>query len=147
MSHGRRGGSNQGKRVWDPTYGSWREMKRRCLDPKRPDFKYYGALGVQVCPQWLAKPGGFIQFLADVGARPEGHTLDRIDPYGHYEPDNVRWRPTLENSSDNRRARWDYDAYGPPPDDAFRVEPKWPELVVVVELYQSPQSDLDEMPF
>lgn len=126
-------------------------MKRRCLDPRRPDFKYYGALGVQVCPEWLIRPGGFDRFLQDLGPRPEGHTLDRIDSYGHYEPDNVRWRLALANSADNRRAHWNYEAYGPPPDDLCVVEPKWPELRVLIDAYNSTQQsspeEIAEIPF
>jgi hypothetical protein len=119
-------------------------MKRRCLDPKRSDFQYYGAVGIQVCPQWIAKPGGFEQFLKDVGKRPDGHTLDRINPYGHYEPGNVRWVPTLENSSGNRRSDWDRD-YGPPPEDSlFQIQPKWPELLVDQD---KPETDEEEIPF
>lgn len=136
MAHGHRRGKKSEKGTWDPTYGSWREMKRRCLDPRRPDFRFYGAIGVQVCPQWLAKPGGFEQFLADVGVRPEGSTLDRINAMGHYEPGNVRWRDALENSSDNRRATWDWEAYGPPPE--IFIPPKWPELVVEVQANSDP---------
>ena len=105
-------------------------MKRRCLDPKRPDFRYYGARGVQVCPRWLGRDG-FRNFLEDMGVRPDGHSLDRIDPDGHYEPENCRWSTYLVQTH-NRRQGWDEDAYGPPPDDWDKIPPKWPELVVEV---------------
>jgi hypothetical protein len=144
-THGhRRSKDDNGKRQkWDGTYGSWREMKRRCLDPSRPDFRYYGSIGIQVCPQWLANPGGFEQFLADLGPRPEGYSLDRIDPDGHYEPGNCRWREALANSADNRRATG--DPYGGPPDDEQLIIPKWPELVVFIDQLKS--DDEEEWPF
>lgn len=129
------------RRKWDGTYGSWREMKRRCLDPGRPDFRYYGAIGVQVCPQWISKPGGFEQFLQDLGPRPEGHSLDRLDAYGHYEPDNCRWREIGANAADNRRATQYYhqDFYADEEDPY--VEPKWPELVVIVQQWKPDNQD------
>lgn len=109
-----------------PTYNSWRSMKIRCLNPNRSDFRWYGGRGVQVCPQWLG-PDGFDRFLADMGPRPEGTTLDRIDVNGHYEPSNCRWA-TDKMQRDNRRIHeddWDWD----PDEDGYRVEPKWPELL------------------
>lgn len=113
-----------------PTYGSWRDMKRRCRNPGRPDFKYYGARGVQVCPRWLGRDG-FRHFLEDMGERPEGTSLDRIDVMGHYEPSNCRWSTPLIQTQ-NRRPPWDEELYGPVPEEYWRVEPKWPELVVEV---------------
>lgn len=133
--HRKRTDNEGNRRKWDGTYGSWREMKRRCLDPGRPDFRYYGAIGVQVCPQWVIKPGGFEQFLKDLGARPEGHSLDRIDAYGHYEPDNCRWREAWANSADNRQATGYVSDFYDEDEVEFQIEPKWPELVVVVQQY------------
>jgi len=121
-------------------------MKRRCLDPSRPDFRYYGALGVQVCPQWLAKPGGFEQFLEDLGKRPHGFTLDCINPYGHYEPENCRWKESLENSASNRYASSYHEQYRDEEDeDPFKIQPKWPELVV--EVFQPVSADNADIPF
>ena len=70
-------------------------MKRRCLNPRTPNFKYYGALGVQVCDQWLTDFGAF---LAEVGLRPSPrHSLDRWpNSHGNYEPGNVRWATRSE---------------------------------------------------
>jgi hypothetical protein len=102
-------------------------MKIRCLNPNRRDFAYYGARGVQVCPEWLG-PSGFDNFLRDMGPRPEGTTLDRINVNGHYEPSNCRWA-TDSQQRDNRRYQeddWDYD---PDYDGYDRVEVKWPELM------------------
>lgn len=144
--HRKRKHNNGSKKHWDGTYGSWREMKRRCLDLSRPDFQFYGAVGVQVCPQWLVKPGGFEQFLRDLGPRPEGHSLDRINPYGHYEPGNCRWREALANSTDNRNAYGQYESYAEDleADSLFTIQPKWPELSVILAPLKS---DDEEWPF
>lgn len=74
----------------DPTYLSWLSMKSRCK-PGYPDPAY---VGVTLCPQWEAFEG----FLADMGERPKGKTLDRIDSRGNYEPSNCRWATPLEQS-------------------------------------------------
>lgn len=138
-----------GKVKQSPTYTTWREMKRRCLDPGRPDFRWYGARGVQVTPRWLG-PEGFLNFLEDLGERPDGHTLDRVDSDGHYEPENCQWLDLGENCRRSRGggrvAAWDEAAYGPAPALAD-VTPKWPELVVEPLRHVSPQEDLDDMPF
>ena len=70
-----------------PTYRSWDGMKQRCLNPKATGYSRYGGAGVTVCDAWLT----FGNFLADMGERPEGTTLDRIDPTRGYEPGNCRW--------------------------------------------------------
>lgn len=74
-------------------------MLQRCRDPNHPDWKWYGAKGVRVCERWRE----FANFLADMGERPSGKTLDRINPFGNYEPDNCRWA-TLREQSRNIRS-------------------------------------------
>jgi hypothetical protein len=70
-------------------------MRSRCYRKSDPQYKNYGALGVSVCQSWL---NSFWQFVADVGERPAGSTLDRKDPRGNYEPGNCRWASlTIQN--------------------------------------------------
>ncbi len=72
----------------NPLYHLWYTMIARCHNPTHAAYRYYGARGVQVCERWRES---FEAFAADMGARPAGLELDRIDPMGHYEPGNVRW--------------------------------------------------------
>ena len=82
-----------------PTHTVWRTMKERC-NPKckayyNPrSYKYYGAKGIKVCERWME----FKNFLDDMGEKPEGKQLDRINGNGNYEPGNCRWVTPLENN-------------------------------------------------
>lgn len=93
------------KRVGNPAYESWKMMRRRCYKSSFKDFKYYGARGVTVCDRWNDQGTGFDAFLADLGPRPSGTTLDRIDPHGNYEPGNCRWADVRTQSRNTRRTR------------------------------------------
>lgn len=88
--------------ITTPTYNSWKAMCSRCLWKGSSRWKWYGGQGVRVHDVWVG-PGGFDRFLADMGERPEGMTLDRIDPFGNYEPSNCRWA-TWEQQADNKRS-------------------------------------------
>jgi len=85
-----------------PYYGSYRAMKSRCYNPKVKDYKWYGALGVTVCPEWLVS---FEQFLIDMGPKPSPkHTIDRIDPTKNYCKNNCRWAD-IKTQRNNTRKR------------------------------------------
>jgi hypothetical protein len=68
-------------------------MKERCSNPNAWNWPYYGGRGVSIHPPWVSS---FQRFLADMGERPRGHTLDRVDPAGDYVPGNVRWATAKE---------------------------------------------------
>lgn len=69
------------------SYTSWQAMKQRCINPNHSNFEYYGGRGIVVCDEWLE----FWGFYADMGERPEGLTLDRINVNSGYSKDNCRW--------------------------------------------------------
>lgn len=84
------------------TYKSWNSMIGRCTNPADPSFDRYGGAGITVCEKWKEYPA----FLRDMGERPAGTTLDRIDVKGAYEPGNCRWAsPKVQgnNRANNRR--------------------------------------------
>jgi hypothetical protein len=84
-----------------PTYRSWVAMRRRCSDQDYIEFHLYGGRGIKVCDRWN---DSFEAFLADMGERPDGRTLDRVDPDGDYAPDNCRWATASEQARNRRRA-------------------------------------------
>lgn len=84
-----------------PTYSTWIAMKARCYNRKDIGFKYYGGRGITVCDAWK---NNFEVFLADMGLRPKGMTLDRFpDNDGNYEPGNCRWATPKQQSNNQRK--------------------------------------------
>lgn len=81
-----------------PTYHSWEGMKQRCTNPNYDNYRYYGALGITYCKRWEK----FESFLEDMGERPPNKSLDRINPYGNYEPHNCRWATSIEQANNKR---------------------------------------------
>jgi hypothetical protein len=81
-----------------PTFNAWRTMLQRCTNPNEGQWENYGKRGIKVCDAWLQ----FENFLADMGEKPEGTSLDRIDVNGNYEPSNCRWANPKQQSLNKR---------------------------------------------
>ncbi len=84
------------------TYESYKGMIRRCYDPDHVHYENYGGRGIGVCDRWRNDPKAF---FTDMGERPEGLTLDRIDNDGHYEPSNCRWATWTVQAANKRPRR------------------------------------------
>jgi hypothetical protein len=85
-----------------PLYHLWNGMKARCRDPNHVGYKSYGAKGIKVCDRWLT----FAHFVADVGERPEGTSLDRKRVKENYGPNNWQWATSLEQSENTTRNQY-----------------------------------------
>jgi hypothetical protein len=85
------------RKVDHPLYGTWMGMHHRCSFPHHASWKYYGAKGIRVCDRWKS----FAAFCEDMGERPAGRTLDRIDRARDYSPENCRWA-TLQQQNSNK---------------------------------------------
>ena len=81
-----------------PTYRSWANMKARCNNAAAPNYSSYGGRGITHTERWL----NFKNFLNDMGVRPDGKTLDRIDVNGPYTKDNCRWATGTEQQRNKR---------------------------------------------
>lgn len=100
IKHGHRGRINRSKE-----YVAWDHMMQRCSNQNHPRYKDYGGRGITVCEKWR----DFRNFLKDVGVAPVGHTLDRINNDGNYEPGNVRWATYREQNNNKRIAQYEFN--------------------------------------
>lgn len=80
------------------TYRTWKEMRQRCLNPKSDKWQWYGGRGITIAQEW----GSYPRFLSDMGERPEGTTLDRLDSDGNYCKNNCRWATPKQQAETNR---------------------------------------------
>lgn len=94
------------KALHNGVYRIWVMMRRRCNNSTHVSYKYYGGIGIKVCPQWDNDVDGFENFLKHIGPRPsDGHSIDRYpNNAGNYEPGNVRWA-TDEQQANNKRPK------------------------------------------
>lgn len=87
-------------------YGVWRSMKGRCLTVTHQAYKYYGARGIGVCPEWCENFQAFYDYVSQLPHFGEpGYSFDRIDNDGNYEPGNVRWATLSEQNKNKRYGR------------------------------------------
>jgi hypothetical protein len=84
-----------------PLYKTWSNMMRRCYSPSDRAYKNYGARGISVCDRWH----DILNFIEDMGERPEGHSIDRIDNNSGYSKENCRWATDTTQSRNRRYAK------------------------------------------
>ena len=102
-----------------PLYSIWKHMRQRCQNPNNKDYRYYGGRGIRICERWQHFPN----FLEDMGERPEGKSLDRIDNSGPYSPENCRWVSHILQMN-NMRRNWRYQG---------KTQRQWGEILGITD--------------
>lgn len=82
-------------------YRIWQGMKQRCFETTSVSYKHYGGRGITICDHWMK----FENFLEDMGERPPGLSIDRINNNGNYEPGNCRWATQSQQMRNTRRSK------------------------------------------
>lgn len=110
-------------------YRTWSSMRNRCNNPRHPAYPHYGARGIAVCARW----NNFEYFLADMGDRPTGLSLDRIDNDQGYSSENCRWATKAQQSQNQRSTR-----LSPEIAEAIRKDPRTQrEIAANYEIHQA----------
>jgi hypothetical protein len=100
-----RSSASRGGLTRHPLFGTWTLMVNRCHNPNAGNYRWYGERGITVHDEWRENPLSFVDYVEkNLGPRPDGMSLDRIDNDGDYEPGNIRWATQLEQVR-NRRKR------------------------------------------
>jgi len=86
-----------------PLYQIWQGMKARCLNPSNKHYANYGGRGIKICDKWI---NDFNQFVKDMGERPQGYSIDRIDNNGDYTPNNCKWSTKKEQQRNRRITKY-----------------------------------------
>jgi hypothetical protein len=89
-------------------YNTWLNIINRCLDPKHNQYKNYGERGISIYSDWVDSPVQFIEWIKkNLGERPVGYSIDRIDNDGNYTPGNLRWATSSQQSKNRRNSSGD----------------------------------------